>query len=619
MRTQIPDRSYWKQQIKCQDACPVHTDARGYVRAIAAGDYEKAYLIARGPNPLASMCGRVCGAPCEANCRREDIDSAIAIRALKRFASEHCHVPMQTAQEKLLGALRQGARGFECADVDEAGPLALALDERETRPGKGRKVAIVGSGPAGLAAAHDLALFGFMPVIYERESVAAGMLHLGVPKYRLPRDVIRTEVAFIQALGVEIKTNVEVGKGIALATLLDDYEAVVVAVGAQKSRMLPLAGVEGGGVLGGLEFLREVNLDREVTLGEEVVVIGGGNVAYDVARSTVRHLEGAVSRSVVRLPGVQRVHLCCLESRGEMPADDIEIDEGREEGIDLRTRLGPHEVIRDAKGRITGVRFKVVESVFDQKGRFAPVFKEGVFEEVPGDTVIFAIGQAFDLAFLEPEKNGIALTPNGLPKAGEDLSTTRKGLYIAGDVCHGPGLMIDAIAEGKRAARSICEALTGVKLPFEAGTLHAVIGEYAREEGFETVGRRPVPTETAQTRRASTDVIVERGYEECEARCEAGRCLDCGVNTIFDGSKCILCGGCADICPELCLKLVTMEQMESNPELHAVLETMARAGRKPESSIVKDETRCIRCGCCADRCPVGAITMERFTFKEVSA
>ncbi len=614
--TELPTHEYWKRQIKCQDACPVHTDARGYVRAIAAGDYEEAYLIARGPNPLAGICGRVCGAPCEANCRRGDIDGPISIRALKRFAAESFHTEMTSAQTRVLRALRARTDRLDCADVDEFGPREKALEQAGSLPGAGQSIGIVGSGPAGLAAAHDLALFGFKSIIYEREPVPAGMLCLGVPPYRLPREIITAEVGFIELLGVEILTGVEIGRDATLEELFERHDAVIVAVGARKSRFLPLKGVEGGGVMGGIEFLRDVNLGNPVTLGEEIVVIGGGNVAYDVARSTIRHLEGDVARSAVRMPGVHKVHLCCLESREEMPADDIEIEEGSEEGIELHTRVGPDEVLRDENGTVTGLKLRRVLSVFDDEGRFAPVFEPHGYEEIRADTVLFAIGQAFDLDFLEAEKNGIELTRNGLPKVGEDLRTSRKGLYVAGDAAHGPSLMIHAIASGKRAARAICEALSGRRLPSGSERLHTVIHSYARETGYEARPRQPVPTTDAESRRGSHCAVVERGYGEQSALCEAGRCLDCGVNTIFDGNLCILCGGCADVCPELCLRLVGVEELAADPDLAAVMAAVERVGGAPRSAIIKDETRCIRCACCAHRCPVGAITMERFTFKE---
>jgi formate dehydrogenase beta subunit len=287
-RIELADVGYWRRQIKCQDACPVHTDARGYVRAVAEGDDRRAYRIARGPNPLASICGRVCGAPCEAACRRGDYDQPVAIRALKRFATG------RFGPEALAGEL--GAAAFARDVIESAGSdTGAALDEigklleAVRAPGwkrpEGRPVAVIGS---GLACAHDLALMGAAVVVYEAEPVPAGMLALGIPEYRLPRDLIRAEVAVIEALGVEIRCNTRVGSDVTFDHLRRDHAAVVIAVGAKRSRGLKIPGVDGPRVLGGVDFLRDVSLGQPVALGRRVVVIGGGNVAYDIGRTVLR-------------------------------------------------------------------------------------------------------------------------------------------------------------------------------------------------------------------------------------------------------------------------------------------------------------------------------------------
>ena len=330
----VPDLSYWKSQIKCQAACPVHTDARGYVRAIADGDFERAYLIARGPNPLASICGRVCGAPCEADCRRGEMDKPISIRALKRFVCEQFGPEgRDEGGTGLVAFLKEAAQKYaprDCEDLEELLPLMQSLLKGDLAPVEGRSVGIIGSGPAGLGAAHDLALMGFKVTIYEVESVLAGMLAVGIPEYRLPRDLIRAEVDVIQALGVEAITNCEVGKDVTLAELRERHDAVVIAVGAKRSRPLPIPGADAEGVLGGVEFLRDVSLGNPPAMGPNVVVIGGGNVAYDVGRTVLRQISLDTARTAMRESGVGSVHLCSLESLDEMPADDIEIIEGDE-------------------------------------------------------------------------------------------------------------------------------------------------------------------------------------------------------------------------------------------------------------------------------------------------
>jgi len=376
--TVVPDLEYWKENVPCQNACPVHTDARGYVRAIADGDFERAYLIARGPNPLASVCGRVCAAPCEASCRRGKIDDPISIRGLKRYVTTQ-YGSEANPDGGLFDYLKEKLQERQCEGVEE---LRNYIDGYE---GSGAKVAIIGSGPAGLACAHDLALMGFKPTIFELESVAAGMLYVGIPEYRLPRDLIRAEVGVVESLGVDIQCNTCVGKDVTLDQLLADHQAVVLAVGAKKSRALPIPGAEGPGVLAGIDFLRDVALGRQVTLGHKIVVIGGGNVSYDVARSAwrkkgeeiepnpARFVSEDVSRVAIHEADHAEVHLCCLESREQMLADDIEVEEAEEEGVVRHNSVGPQEVLRDAEGRITGLRFSKVVSLFDENGRFSPM------------------------------------------------------------------------------------------------------------------------------------------------------------------------------------------------------------------------------------------------------
>ena len=607
----VPDRGYWKEQICCQYACPVGTDARGYVRAIAAGEYRRAYRIARGPNPLASMCGRVCGAPCEAACRRGKIDAPVSIRALKRFAcGEHGPESSGFGKDETIAAF----------DLDCGGPEEMAALVRESVrggfvPAAGETVAIVGSGPAGLAAGHDLALLGFRPTIFEWEPVPAGMLHLGVPSYRLPRDLIRREIAVIEALGVDIRCGVKVGRDVGFDDLLREFAAVLIAVGAKRSRTLAIPGAEGDGVLGGVDFLRSVALGEPVSMGRKVVVIGGGSVAFDVSRTAIRHEEVDVSRMAMRQEGVREVSLCCLESLREMPADPVEIREGEEEGVRRFNRVGPVEILLDGEGRVREVVFQKVLSVFDESGRFSPRYDPDERLVLPADTVILAIGQAMDLSFLSSERDGVALTERGLLQVDrETLATTNPKVFAAGDAAHGTRLMIDAIASGKKAARSIYRCVTGRDLVPGEVEAHRVLDRFGREAGYESTPRLPVPAAPVDERMVRMDHPVETGYGRADASAEAGRCLDCGVNTIFDSERCILCGGCADVCPTLCLKLVPIEGLSLPPGTRETL-----CGGDPGgmwSAIIKDEDRCIRCANCERRCPVEAITMERYTFRE---
>jgi NADPH-dependent glutamate synthase beta subunit-like oxidoreductase len=503
-------------------------------------------------------------------------------------------------------------------DAEELASLLRGLTSGRFRPAEGQRVAIIGAGPAGLSAAHDLSLLGFQPVVFEAEPVAAGMLAVGVPAYRLPRELIRREVAVIEALGVEIRCGVSVGRDVSLGDLRRKFSAVIIAVGAKQSRALGLPGEGGPRVLGGVDLLRSVALGTPLDLGREVVVVGGGNVAYDVARSVLRQIAYDTARTAARLPATGTVHLVSLETLEEMPADTLEILEGDEEGIQRLNGWGPVEIQRDGGGAVTGVQFRRCIRVYDERRRFAPLFDEADRRSIPCDTVLLAVGQAPNLAFLEDGGGDIEELRPGWPRADpKTLATTAPGVFVAGDLAHGTRLLIDAVASGKAAARSVYHHLTGRSLQSDAVTVHLPLEGYRREPGFEAIRRVPIPVVPPEERLSRPDALVETGYTAAEAVREASRCLDCGVTPVFDGSRCVLCGGCADVCPTQCLKLVGLDQLQPSPELRAAV--AATLGPDSDlaghSSILKDEDRCIRCALCAVRCPTDAITMERVSFQ----
>lgn len=630
---EVPDANYFVRQVLCREGCPVRTDSGGYVQAIAQGRYEDAYIIARTPNPFASICGRVCAAPCEAKCRRGALDASISIRALKRFVCEKF--------------------GVESDSFDLGRVYPQLRDPRREHIGGGRKVAVIGAGPAGLSCAHELVLMGFAPVVFEAHNLAGGMLVLGVPEYRLPREIIRAEIEAIQSLGVEIRLNSKLGKDFTLAELkAQGFEAVFIGIGAHKSRELSIEGVKLDGVLRAIEFLLNVNLGFRVSLGRKVVVIGGGNVAFDVARSVVRQAErfAAMSEAELRVAlhqaaaaleeltakdseapdevrlaldvareairkGVPEVHMFCLENLDEIPAAREEIEEAEEEGIRLHTRFGPKRIVgRD--GKVTGIELIKASRVFDENRRFNPQFIEGSEETVDCDTVVLAIGQAAELAWIRAEDN-LKLTPRGTLQADPaTLATSRPDIFAGGDVAFGPRIIITAVAEGKRAAKSIAKFLTG-KVPAEPKQARVTIFDtqrYGMKPDYEKLERQSPPTLPLDRRIGIAE--VEKTYAEPDARVQADRCLKCHVGPVFNGDECILCGGCADVCPEYCLRLVDVAALRGNENLQASF--LARYGRVPapgeEGAIIKDETKCIRCGLCAVRCPTGAITMERVEF-----
>jgi len=627
LQVEVPNEQYHQGLISCQVACPVHTDARGYVRAIAEGRFEEAYLIARGPNPFASICGRVCGAPCEAACRRGKVprvdddgsfvatDRPVSIRALKRFVCE------------LHGPERRGA-GPVLRDVQNFGPPVAASAEEmaallhstltgNVRRVNGQKVAIIGAGPAGLSAAHDLALLGFSPTVFETEPVPAGMLAVGVPAYRLPREVIMREVDVIRALGVEILCGVTVGKDVSFADLRRQYAAVILAVGAKSSRSLGLPGEQGPGVFGGVDLLRAVALGEAVDVGRDVVVIGGGNVAYDVARSVLRQIAYDTARTAARLPGTTKVRLVSLEGLEEMPADTVEIVEGDEEGIERLNGWGPLAIERDGGGRVTGVRFRRCLRVYDEDRRFAPLYDDSQQITLECESVMLAVGQSPQLGFLADGGTDVEQFRPGWPKVdAKTLATTAPGVFVAGDLAHGTRLLIDAVASGKSAARSVYQFLTGCTLESHAVTAHLIQDRYRRERGYEAIRRVPVPLAQPEERLLHPEALVETGYTPEQAMREASRCLDCGVTPVFDGSRCVLCGGCADVCPTLCLKLVPLNEIAVSAEMQAAIDALIEEGEDLalNSAILKDEDRCIRCAACAMRCPVDAISMERVSY-----
>lgn len=631
LTVQVPGENYHQGLISCQVACPVHTDARGYVRAIADGRFEEAYLIARGPNPFASICGRICGAPCEAACRRGKVprvdddgrfvanDRPIAIRALKRFACDQAG-PEARPTAEVLSAVQSFIPPV-AANVEEIAALLHSCFDGRIAKADGERIAIIGAGPAGLAAAHDLALLGFKPVVFETEPVAAGMLAVGVPAYRLPRELIQKEVAVIEALGVEIRCGVAIGRDVSFAELRRDFAAVLIAVGAKASRGLGLPGEAGPRVLGGVDLLRAVSLGEPLDIGSNIVVIGGGNVAYDVARSVVRQIAYDTARTAARLSETARVHLVSLESLEEMPADTVEIMEGDEEGVERHNGWGPLEILRDHESKVTGVRFRKCTRVYDADKKFSPLYDDQITDVIPCDTVLLSVGQAPALEFLEDGGADIEMMRPGWPKVDPArLTTTGQGVFVAGDLAHGTRLLIDAVASGKAAARSIYQFITGHELKADSVSAHNILEHYRRERGYESLRRTAVPVihpeERLRHSEGVAEAVVETGYTRAEAMREASRCLDCGVTPVFDGERCVLCGGCADVCPTECLKLVSLGSLALNGDLAAAIRNSLGDGAdlNENSAILKDEDRCIRCALCAQRCPADAITMERISY-----
>ncbi|MGA2078698.1 MAG: FAD-dependent oxidoreductase, partial [Terriglobia bacterium] len=458
--TKLVHLDWLESNFPCMQACPVHTQAGRYVSLIAEGRFEEAYRYARQPNPLASICGRVCGHPCETACRRGQFDAPISIRALKRFVTE-----------------RFGPESRNPLDLFPEKP-------KVTHP---ERVAVIGSGPAGLAAAHDLAVLGYTVTIFEAAQVPGGMLHLGIPEYRLPRDVVQAQVREILALGPELRLNSRLGDFSLSDLRREGFQAVLLAIGLHRSRDLILPGRDLDGVITGTDFLLNVNLGYRFSIGKRVAVIGGGNVAMDVARTALRQQQRQtldalsssvlpdqlteperdvvmkelmdVTRTAMRL-GAREVHMVCLESRQEMPAFEEEIEEAELEGLKIQASRGPKRFVGEGN-KLAGLETVHCTSVFDAQHRFSPVFAPGTESVLACDTAILAIGQTSDLSFLAPQ-DGIETTRQGTVKIDpQTLMTTAPGVFAAGDIAFGPRLIISAVADGKKAAEEIDRYLRG--------------------------------------------------------------------------------------------------------------------------------------------------------------
>jgi NADPH-dependent glutamate synthase beta subunit-like oxidoreductase len=629
VRIRLPQLADWKAQVKCQTGCPVSTDAGRYVQLIAEGRNEEAYLVARAPNPFASICGRVCAAPCEDACRRGVIDAPVAIRALKRHVCESFGVESirPDTQDRLRAELvSEGNRYPGHLPVFISGPSR-------------RKVAVIGAGPAGLAAAHDLALLGYQVTVLESAAEPGGMVRFGIPEYRLPRSVIRAEIDKIVALGVDLRLGAPLTPSYGLRELrADGFEAVFLSVGVSKGRDLRVPGVELDGVVKAVDYLLNVNKGYRMDLGRRVVVIGGGFVAFDAARTALRvgreagadgaELAGETdarmkealdsARAAVR-GGASSVTIVSLERFDEMPVLQTtqgheEFEEARREGISFLPRRGPLRFL--GNGRLRAIELRGVLSVFDSSGRFAPRYDDEDLVTLEADACVLAIGQAPDLSFLR-DADRVDLTPGGTIRVDpETLATSAPGVWAGGDVAFGPRNLIEAVANGKRAARSIHESL-GAERARPAATIEIEkipTPEYRMLAGFEILDRETPPTLDLGRRTGIAE--VETGYDEAAARRQAARCLVCHVQTIYDPEACVLCGRCVDVCPEYCLAIVPFETLEMPDEQRRELALRAEGNGLPLSAMIKDDDRCIRCGLCAVRCPTDAMTMEKFTITE---
>ena len=559
------DDRWFRENINCQYACPVNTPAMNYIEHIVEGNFDTSLRLNFMANLLPHILGRICTHPCETACRRGAIDNPIAICSLKRSA----------------------------ADFSSKNTPPKPINREKT----GKRVAIIGSGPSGLAAANDLAFKGHDVVVYEALSVAGGMLSVGIPSYRLPRGKISNAVSWIKELGVDIRLNSPVDTHDKFDDLLRGYDALYIAAGAHKSQMLDIPGEDLMGVMHGVAFMKNTNLGVIKDVPEKVAVIGGGFTAIDCARSSLRL-------------GAKEVSVVYRRTLEEMPAGEIEVSMAEEEGIKIHYLTSPVRIIGGLDRQVTHlecIKNRLGEP--DDKGRRRPVPIEGSNFTLPVDMVIAAIGQSPDTGFLS-ERFGIEINRWGMPVIDpESFMTLRKGVFAGGDCVTGPRNVIEVIADGRKAARAIHKFLTGQE---KQGYrfYYKDQAPFGRMPNYEVTPRQK-QNDLPMKERWDLNAEVELGLSKENTFKEAGRCLLCHFN-IFIDEKCVLCGGCIDVCPHNCISMISRENVEN-------ADALCDEGAIPgdwDAVMVIDEEKCIRCGLCVKRCPVNAITMRRFAYSE---
>jgi len=527
-----------RQAAPCHRTCPANIDIPSFIAHIGHGDYRAAIEVIRRDNPLPLTCGLVCPAPCESACVRGGSNGAVFIRPLKAKAAEHC-----------------------LADGGYPKP--------EIAPATGKRIGIVGSGPAGLTAAYYLRTFGHEVEILEEQEKAGGMLRYGIPAYRLPPDLLDQELDQIRVLGIAIHTSTEVGS---LDDFRKNYDAVFLGLGTQRSRLIPIEGVHQSFVLGGIDFLRDVRSGEPVRVGPRVIVVGGGNVAIDVALTALRQ-------------GAKHVDMVSLEKRREMPASAHEIENAVAEGVQLHPGWGPVRIEQDGE-----TTFQFCEQVHDQSGRFDPQFDAARLLTLEADHVILATGQGTDLTILEG--SGVENTHGFILTDPKSLMTKVPGVFAGGDVEHGPRTAVEAIRSGKIAANAIDAWLRGVPMDDATGMpvrradvlpLHVVAADRTH------LPRAVMPERSVEEVLGLGNYVqIEEGLTDAMAHDEARRCLRCDV--------CIGCGLCMAACSEMGIDALRMADTE--------------AGRLAYFDFTRPAELCIGCGACTQLCPTGAIRIE---------
>lgn len=581
----------------CVLACPAQTDCQGYVGLIANGEYEEALELVKDKIPLPASLGRVCPHPCEEECRRGLIDEPVSIQWLKRFAADQ--------------------------DLDGEDRFIPEVGEDT-----GKSVAVIGGGPMGLSAAYFLRQMGHGVTVFESMPKAGGMLRYGIPEYRLPKEVLDDEIATIEMMGAEIITNTKIGVDIPFETIYEEYDAVLLGIGAWISTGTGCPGEDADGVIGGIDFLRKVVRNEQIELGKKVAIVGGGNTAMDACRTAVRL-------------GADEVYNIYRRTKDEMPADMVEIEEAEEEGVIFKNLTNPLEIVKDENGHVKEVVLQCMElGEPDESGRRRPVPIEGKTETIALDNVILAIGQAVDASIFDCDKT----RKGAIAYDKETFMTSIPGVFAGGDCGNDKiSIAVEAIADAKKASEIIDAYLDGETVRYEKP--YFVTRDDITEKTFEDrekMCRPEMPQLTPEQRKGNFSEVIPDGYTPEEAEAEANRCLECGCHDYFecklidlahqydvepsrfagdkntidyddehpfivrDPNKCILCGLCVRVCDEVmgigALGLV-----------HRGFDTVV----KPNLEKPLAESGCVSCGQCVSVCPTGALQERTTMAKEV--
>jgi NADPH-dependent glutamate synthase beta subunit-like oxidoreductase len=578
--TDISAPDYFHKVVDCQWACPAHTPVPEYIRLIAAGRYSDAYMINWRSNVFPGILGRTCDRPCEPACRRVRVEKEpVAICRLKRVAADY--------KDDIRGRLpKQASRK------------------------NGKRIALIGAGPASLTVARDLSPLGYHCVVFDSAAKAAGMIRTQIPKFRLPDAVIDEECGYILGLGVEFRSGTRIDS---LKELLaQDWDAIFVGTGAPRGRDLDIPGRKEAAknIHIGIDWLSSVSFGHTAKIGKRVIVLGGGNTAMDCCRSS-RRLGGEDVQVVVR-SGFE-----------EMKASPWEKEDAMHEGIPIHNYLVPKQFTHD-NGKLTGITFEQVKAEYDAKGRRKLVPAGQPDRHFPCDDVLVAVGQENALPWIERDI-GIEFDQHDMPKVDPiTMASTNRKVFFGGDAAFGPKNIIWAVAHGHEAAVSIDKMLNGEDIAdrpmpaVEVMSQKMGIHEWSYDNEIAPDQRYKVPLRDKVVALKDIKAEVELGFDQQLALAEAGRCLNCDVQTVFTASLCIECDACVDICPMDSITFaINGEETDLRQRLTAPAHNLAQAlyvadGLKTGRVMVKDEDVCLHCGLCAERCPTGAWDMKKF-------